>query len=157
MLWEDAAKRLANGGWFWLATVRPDGAPHVMPVLATWSDPVLYIASKETARKSRNLVADGRCVLSKDTGDLHLVIEGHAQRVYDEAALHRASAAFKTIYDRATCVTGGELDAEYGAPTSGGPPYAVFEISPTTAFALPADGESFTPTRWRFDRDEEAT
>jgi hypothetical protein len=46
----------------------------------------------------------------------------------------------------------GKLDAEYGAPTSGGPPYDVYEITPTKAFGLPTDGESFTPTRWRFDR-----
>lgn len=32
--WEDAEQRLSKGGWYWLATVRPDGAPDVMPVLA---------------------------------------------------------------------------------------------------------------------------
>ena len=44
-------------------------------------------------------------------------------------------------------VTGNERDAEYGAPTSGGPPYAVSEITPTKAFGLRTDGESLTPTR----------
>jgi hypothetical protein len=110
------------------------------------------LRSRGTARKSRNIAADGRSVLSSDAGDLHLVIEGQARRVRDEATLHRASAAFKAIYDWPTDVTGDGLDAEYGAPTSGGPPYSVFEISPTTAFAFPVDGESFTPTRWRFDQ-----
>ena len=41
------------------------------------------------------------------------------------------------------------FDAEYGAPTSGGPPYRVYEIRPSRAFALPANNE-FAPTRWRF-------
>ena len=58
--WEDAQQRLTKGGWFWLATVRPDGAPHAMPVFAVWSESVLFVSSKETARKSRNLAADGR-------------------------------------------------------------------------------------------------
>jgi Pyridoxamine 5'-phosphate oxidase len=148
--WEDATRRLSRGGWFWLASVRPDGAPHVMPVFAVWSESALFICSKDRARKSRNLNADGRCVVTTDTGDLHLIVEGEARRVHDEATLRRASRAFKAIYDWPTTVAGDQLDAEYGAPTSGGPPYDVYEITPTKAFALPTDGESTTPTRWRF-------
>ncbi|MEJ7773017.1 MAG: pyridoxamine 5'-phosphate oxidase family protein [Geodermatophilaceae bacterium] len=56
--WEAAQQRLTKGGWFWLATVRPDGAPHAMPLLAVWSQSALYVSSKETARKSRNLAAE---------------------------------------------------------------------------------------------------
>ena len=148
--WEDATQRLTTGGWFWLVTVRPDGAPHVMPVFAVWSDPALFVCSKDTARKSRNLEADGRCVVTTDSGDLHLIVEGTARRVDDEATLRRASDAFNAIYDWPTRVSGGKLDADYGAPTSGGPPYNVYEITPTKAFALPTDGETTTPTRWRF-------
>jgi Pyridoxamine 5'-phosphate oxidase len=148
--WEDATQRLTRGGWFWLVTVRPDGAPHAMPVFAVWSGSALYVASKDTARKSRNLNADGRCVVTTDAGDLHLIVEGVARRVRDDATLHRASDAFSAIYDWPTVVTGDKLDAEYGAPTSGGPPYDVYEIAPTRAFGLPTDGETFTPTRWRF-------
>ena len=83
--WEVAQERLTTGGWFWLGTVRPDGAPHAMPVLAVWSESALYVSSKETARKSRNLAADGRCVITTDTWDLHLIVEGEARRVRDEA------------------------------------------------------------------------
>jgi hypothetical protein len=150
--WEDFEERLTQGGWFWLATVRPNGAPHVMPLFAVWSESALYIASKETAKKSRNLAADGRCVITTDAGDMHLIVEGEARRMRDEATLRRASNAFETTYGWPTVVKADKLDAEYGAPTSGGPPYDVYEITPTKAFGLPTDGESFTPTRWRFDR-----
>jgi hypothetical protein len=150
--WEDALERLTKGGWFWLATVRPDGAPHAMPVFAVWSESAFFVSTKETTRKSRNLVADSRCVISTDSGDLHLIVEGEARRIRDEATLRRASDAFQAIYGWSTVVRGGKLDAEYGAPTSGGPPYDVYEIMPTKAFSLPTDGESTTPTRWRFDR-----
>lgn len=150
--WEAAEQRLTKGGWFWLATVRPDGAPHVMPVFAVWSQAAVYVCSKDTARKSRNLEADGRCVVSTDAGDLHLIVEGQARRVVNDATLHRVSGAFTDIYGWPTVVQAGRLAAEYGAPTSGGPPYDVYEIVPTTAFGLPTDGEAFTPTRWRFDR-----
>ena len=147
--WNEAEQRLGQGGWFWLATVRPDGAPHVMPVFAVWSAGALYLASKDTARKSRNLAAEPRCVLTHDAGDLHLVVEGTARKVTDDAALARASEAFATVYDWPTRVSGGKLDADYGAPTSGGPPYRVYQVVPTKIFALPIDG-SFLPTRLRF-------
>ena len=151
MPWEEAEQRMRKGGWFWMASVLPDGAPHVMPLFAAWSGSSLFIASKDTTRKSRNLVADGRCVITTDTGDVHLIIEGDASRIADNETLHRASDVFRAIYDWPTNVTGEQLDAEYGAPTSGGPPYEVFGIVPRKAFGFPTDGESFAPTRWRFD------
>ncbi|HKY15045.1 MAG TPA: hypothetical protein VJM33_08980, partial [Microthrixaceae bacterium] len=93
----------------------------------------------------------GRCVLTRDAGDLHLVIESHARRLEDGDELTRASSAFERVYGWSTSVAGDQLDAEFGAPTSGGPPYAVFEITPIIAFGFPTDGETTTPTRWRFD------
>jgi hypothetical protein len=147
--WTDVERRLASGGWFWLASVRPDGAPHVMPVLAVWSESVLFIASKESARKSRNLDADGRCVISTEADGAHLVVEGEASRVRDRETLERASATFQQVYGWPTTIAGDQLDAEYGAPTSGGPPYRVYQIAPAKIFALPSDG-SFLPTRLRF-------
>ena len=152
MAWSIATRTFAEGGWFWLATVHPDGRPHVMPVFAAWSAPVFYVASKDTTRKSRNLAADRRCVLTKDSGDLHIVIEADARQVADADGLDRASAAFHAVYGWPTTVSGSELDAPFGAPTSGGPPYQAYEITPHRAFAFPTDGESTTPTRWRFDQ-----
>ena len=149
--WSEAQQRLSQGGWFWLATVRPDGAPHVMPVFSVWSQAALFVASKETARKSRNLAAEPRCVITHDAGDLHLVVEGVARKVADDATLTRASEAFGATYGWPTVPQDGKLDAEYGAPTSGGPPYDVFEIVPTKVIGLPTgQGGEFTPTRWRF-------
>lgn len=149
--WAGAKRYLTTGqGWYWLSTVRPDGAPHVMPVLALWSGSAIYVCSKRTARKSRDLEANGHCVVTAERDDVHLIFEGHATRVEDEATLRRASKAFKKILKWETRITGEELDAESGAPTSGGPPYAVYEITPTVAFGFPTDGDKFAPTRWRF-------
>ena len=47
----------------WLATTRPDGRPHLMPVIAFWVDGALHIVAGEGSRKARNLAADGRCVI----------------------------------------------------------------------------------------------
>jgi hypothetical protein len=151
LTWEDAQQRLSRGGWFWLTTIRPDGAPHVRPLFAVWSDAAIYVASKDTARKSRNLAGEARCTLAHDAGDAHLVVEGVARRVDDEPTLRRVSDAYQSTYEWPTTPSGGKLDAEYGAPTSGGPPYDVYEITPTKVIAFPTyDGAGFEPTRWRF-------
>lgn len=150
--WEVAVERFEQGGWFWLSTVRPDGRPHAMPCFAAWSGSSFFVASKATARKSRNLDANPSCVLAKDAGDAHLVIEGQVRRVRDAEGLRRAAEAMLRIYDWPTRPLGDELDADYGAPTSGGPPYRVYEIVPVRAFGLPLD-ETFAPTRWQFTDD----
>ena len=146
--WSEAERRLVRGGWFWLATVRPDGAPHLVPVFAAWAGTSFFVASKDRARKSRNLEAESRCVISTDTGDLHVIVEGVAHHVRDEAGLQRAVDAFQAVYDWPTRIQGSQLDADYGAPTSGGAPFEVYEVTPVKAFGFPTDGETTTPTRW---------
>lgn len=151
LAWADAVERFEAGGWFWLSTIRPDGRPHAMPCFAAWSGTSFFVASKATTRKSRNLDANGACVLTKGARDAHLIVEGKAHRVIDRSTLARASEAMMRIYEWPTTVAGDEIDAEYGAPTSGGPPYRIYEIVPTRAFGMPTDGQAFAPVRWRFD------
>ncbi len=147
--WSDVEQRLRTGGFRWFTSLRPDGAPHTRPVFAAWSDGVLFTASKEGTQKTRNLDGDGRCSLAIDEDGAHLVIDGVATRVVDEEALRQASAAFDDVYSWPTRVAGDELDADYGAPTSGGPPYRVYKITPTAVYAFPAGGH-FLPARWTF-------
>lgn len=147
--WHEVERRLDTDAFCWLATVCPDGAPHVAPLFAVCSQARLFVCSKDTARKSRNLAADGRCVVSTHVDAAHVVVEGNGTRVSDQDTLRRVSEVFADVYGWPTTVTGDVLDAPFGAPTSGGPPYAVFEIVPDTAFAFPLEG-TFLPTRWRF-------
>ena len=58
-------------------------------------------------------------MISTDTGDLHLIVEGLAHHVRDEAGLQRAVDAFQGVYGWPTRIQGSQLDADYGAPTSG--------------------------------------
>ena len=37
---------------YWLATVRPEGWPHVMPLLSLWLDDAVYFLNSETTRKA---------------------------------------------------------------------------------------------------------
>jgi hypothetical protein len=123
----------------------------------TWSrsswrgeDSVCNIATKATARKTRDLAATGRCVVAGDTGSKHVVVEATARRVTGDTGMQHASATFAAVYDWPVTVIGDTFDTPYAAPASGGPPFQVWELTPTKAFGFPVDGESTAPTRWRF-------
>ena len=84
--WAVALERLedpAPGQNHWLATVHPDGWPHLMPIIAFWIDGAFHFLAGKGTRKGRNLAADERCVIG--TGNLtlpslDLIVEGHARQ-----------------------------------------------------------------------------
>ena len=99
--WTLAHERLANpepGRTSWLATVRPDGSPHLMPIIAFWIDGAFHFVVGEGTRKGRNLAADGRCVVatgSTTLPSLDVIVEGRAEPIEDEAAVARLAETLK--------------------------------------------------------------
>lgn len=132
----------------WLATVRPDGRPHVMPLGVFWLDGVMYVTSGPGTRKSRNLAADPRCVITVALDPFDVVVEGTAERVTDDETLRRVSETAVAEGWEAT-VEGDALTAPYSAPSAGRPPYYVYRITPSTVFALGA-AEPYGATRFTF-------
>jgi nitroimidazol reductase NimA-like FMN-containing flavoprotein (pyridoxamine 5'-phosphate oxidase superfamily) len=146
--WAEARSRLEETQYYWLATVRPDGRPHVMPVLAVWVGGSLHFASGPVTRKARNLRRDSYCAITADGDDLHVVVEGNTTRVRDELRLRRVADAYAAKYGWQVAVRDGVFHAD-GAPTAGPPPFDVYEVTPTTVFAFGTD-ESYGAARWRF-------
>jgi nitroimidazol reductase NimA-like FMN-containing flavoprotein (pyridoxamine 5'-phosphate oxidase superfamily) len=146
--WAQARQRLADADTYWLATVRPDGLPHLVPLLGVWVDDSLHFVASRTSRKATNLAHDAHCVIATRRESLDLVVEGTATKVSEEVRLHRVAEVYMTKYGWQVTVRDGAFYAD-GAPTAGPPPYEVYEVIPTTAFGLPWD-ETFNPTRWRF-------
>src|SRR4051794_31622042 len=96
--WEEARWRLEESQFYWLAAAHPDGRPHIMPILAVWLDGALHFTSSPTARKGRNLAHASDCVIAIDSDDLHLVVEGKAAKVGDEARLRRVAEVYAAKY-----------------------------------------------------------
>jgi hypothetical protein len=53
-----------------------------------------------------------RCVITTDTDDLHVVVEGVARHLQDEAMLQRAVGAFDAVYEWPTRVVGNQLNKD---------------------------------------------
>lgn len=149
--WAEAVTRLEKpdkAATFWLATVSPDGGPHVVPLLVVWAEGALHFSASPDTRKAGNLMDNAQCVITTSSDPLDLVIEGRATKVTDDTRLHGVAEAYASRYGWHVEVREGAFHAE-GAPTAGPPPYEVYEVTPTVAFGFPWD-DSFTPTRWRF-------
>lgn len=143
--WSQARSCLQSAAKLWLSTVRPDGRPHVMPVLVVWVDDAPCFTTRPTSRKARNLARHAHCVLTASSEDLDLVIEGAAAQVTDEPELLRVAAAFQDKYQWELAVRSG-LVHDHSLP--GAPEYGLYQVSLTRAFGYGADG--LTATRWRF-------
>ena len=66
---------------YWIATVRPDSRPHVMPVWGVWLDEVFYFSSGRQSKKIRNLATNAHCVVSVQDGTDCVIVEGEAKEV----------------------------------------------------------------------------
>jgi nitroimidazol reductase NimA-like FMN-containing flavoprotein (pyridoxamine 5'-phosphate oxidase superfamily) len=148
--WAEARGRLEEAELYWLSTVRPEGRPHVTPLLAVWLEGAMYFCTGPTERKARNLVQNPHVILTTGCNALNegldLVVEGEAVRVSEDAMLRRLADAWESKY-------GSEwrFDVRDGAFETEGNQALVYEVAPTTAFGF-GKGE-FSQTRWRFERE----
>jgi hypothetical protein len=134
----------------WLATVRPDGRPHVMPLGVLLVDSAMYFTAGPATRKAKNLAHNPHCVVTVATHDFDLVVEGTAVKVTDPAKVARIAEAFQADgWPASVDESGTALTAPYSAQSAGPPPWDVYEVTPTTIFAL-GTAEPYGATRWRF-------
>ena len=137
--WSWAEERLIRSHDFWLATVTPQGAPHLMPVWAVWDQGQLWFSSAGGSRKARNLGAEPRCTLSTDNPLEPVVVQGRARRVTDRAALTAMLAAENAKYRTA-----------YGQEMVDPASNSVFALRPEWVFALDSSDFAGSPTRFTF-------
>jgi len=149
--WAEARDHLAKAETYWLSTVRPDGRPHVTPLISLWLDDALYFCTGPSERKAKNLAQNPHCILttgsdSLDEG-LDIVVEGDAAKVSDDAELMRIAEAYVSKYgsDWHFEVRDGAFHQEGVSDGA-----MVFEVAPVTAFGF-RKGE-YSQTRWRFEQ-----
>src|SRR3712207_3899831 len=100
--WARARDELAKAELYWLTTVRPDGRPHVTPLIGVLVYDVLYFTTGAQERKARNLEQNPHVVLTTGRNLLHegldVVVEGDAVRVSAPAVLDEVARAFLDKY-----------------------------------------------------------
>ena len=97
--WSWARERLVKARNYFLATTRPGGAPHVMPIWGLWIDDTFQFSTGKVSRKARNLAAEPRCVVVPEGGEEAVIVEGVAGELAGEGKLAAFFAAYKEKYD----------------------------------------------------------
>lgn len=134
--WAWAEERLSASHDYWIASVRPDGRPHVMPVWGVFTDGRVWFSSGPKSRKVTNLRANPAVVVTTDDPTSPVIVEGTATEIGDDQV-----GSFAAAMDH-------KYDTHYGAGFYAA--NATFAVEPARAFGL--DGADFTgsPTRWTF-------
>lgn len=76
--WPTVHERLQTSRIYWLATMRPDGRPHVAPLWGGWLDNALYFEGSPTTRWARNLAANPAVSINLESGIDVVITEGTA-------------------------------------------------------------------------------
>jgi nitroimidazol reductase NimA-like FMN-containing flavoprotein (pyridoxamine 5'-phosphate oxidase superfamily) len=132
--WTWAQERLSKSHNYFLTTVRPNGAPHTMPVWAIWLEGAYYLSTAATSRKARNLAQNPNCVVCNENAEEAVILEGTARRLSENEIPPKAFSDYKVKY-------GWDLDPKRGP---------VYEIRPGIVFAMPEKQFPKGVTRWTF-------
>ena len=137
LAWAWAEERLVASHEYWLATVLPDGAPHVMPVWGVWADGAAWFSASPQSRKTRNLAVDARAVVTTDRPSQPVVVHGAVVPVVDAQAIASFTQWVNAKY-------------ETDIPVTFFTDNACFRLQPSQVFGLDEADFTTSPTRWAF-------
>lgn len=132
--WADLVPHLT--GFAHIATVRPDGRPHVAKVAPAVDRDVLWIASRVSSRKARNIAADPHVALMYEpraeayvqaTGELITDLETR-ERVWASGMFPFPLEGFFGTYDH--------------------PDFVLVRLTPTSAILMSQDGAGIRRDTW---------
>ena len=133
--WKWAHQRLTRSHNYWVATTKPDGAPHVMPVWGIWVGSVFYFSTGRESRKAKNLRANPRCIVCTEKSREAVILDGTAEEVKDSDLLKKLGAPYHKKYKP------WKLDPSLGP---------IYSVRPSRIFGLNEKSGMKAATRWRF-------
>ena len=145
LTWAWAEDRLRRSHDYWLATARPDGRPHVMPVWGAWFSGSVWFSSDVGSRKGRNLATSPRCSVTTDDALEPVIVEGDAELVTNREVIAEFAANLRQKYEAEWQPT---YTVDFFDATLGGG--GTYRVRPTWAFGLVSAEFASTPTRWTF-------
>jgi hypothetical protein len=137
--WSWAEERLIASRNYWVASLWPDGRPHAMPVWGMWHEARFWFSSSRPSRKSRNLSADPRCVVTTEDAE-NPVVEGVAEPITDPHDL-----------DVMLALENAKYSTDYGIENMDPALNTCFRVRPRWVFGLQAGDFTGSPTRWDFE------
>lgn len=138
--WSWAEQLLHDAPIYWVATVGPDGRPHVTPIWGVWVDGAFWMEGGANTRRFRNLAVNPAAVVTIERGNDALILDGDAELVRDlDAGL---VGRLLQAYAKYVATHGYRAEAENWR-------HGIWRVRPRKVLgwsSFPAD-----TTRWTFD------
>lgn len=95
---DSIVKRLGESENIWIATVRGDGRPHMVPVWYVFIEHIFWICIAPNSVKAKNIATNPAVVLALEDGSAPVICEGKAAGV-EKAWPEGIVIAFSEKYD----------------------------------------------------------
>lgn len=139
--WDWVEEQMTRANNYWVTTVRPDGKPHSVPVLAIWLEGRLYFGADRKARRSRNLEVNPHASVHLESADDVVILEGIIEDVTDQAELNKVAHAL-----------GAKFKSEEMIELCLNPINVIHRLTPQVVFAWIEKDYSNTATRWMLEK-----
>jgi hypothetical protein len=98
--WSYVVERLAQAQNYWIATISPEGNPHVRATWGSFVDGSLYFGGGPKTRWSRNLAANPRVSVHLESATEVVILEGAVGRLTepDDPRVKRIDDAYEAKY-----------------------------------------------------------
>ena len=77
--WAKVDEQLRDAGQYWVASVRPDGRPHVVPRDGVWLDDTWYYGGSEATVHNHNLISNRSLTMHIGDGLTAIIVEGETR------------------------------------------------------------------------------
>lgn len=139
--WPDVEARLVPAIAYWMATVRPDGRPHVVPRWGVWLHGRFWYDGSPDTVHARNLVANPSCSLHLENGTEAVIVEGesHPTRADADGVGAQLAAAYSKYHKLGYSPNPDSWSGEHGG--------GLRVLAPKRAlawFSFPGDATRFT-------------
>ncbi|HEX6303724.1 MAG TPA: pyridoxamine 5'-phosphate oxidase family protein [Anaerolineales bacterium] len=94
----EVVQNLLNQKNIWLATIRPDGRPHLVPIWYIWRQEKIYLCIEPSSVKAFNISRNSYVSLALEDGSNPVICEGVAREITLPWPVE-ITAAFKSKYD----------------------------------------------------------
>jgi hypothetical protein len=139
--WPDVEARLVPAIAYWMATVRPDSRPHVVPRWGVWLHGRFWYDGSPDTVHARNLVVNPSCSLHLENGTEAVIVEGesHPTRADADGVGAQLAAAYSKYHKLGYSPGPDSWSGEHGG--------GLRVLTPKRAlawFSFPGDATRFT-------------
>ena len=132
MSWDWVTSQLEASRNYWIATTRPSGRPHSVPVWGVWTNDAFHFATDPLGITAKNLKRNPESVVTLESGDDVVILEG-------QFTLHESTESIQQAFNT-------KYDMPWGADET----IPVFTLELKKALAWTESDYPSNATRWRF-------